>query len=452
MDNALHSEVQGIKWPALPGGAGAARLATLFQLEQTQWWPEQQIRQHQFKQISTLLQHCAQHVPYYRKLLGASFKPGNLEQQWLKIPILTRDKIQQAGNTLSSERIPETQGKARLQRTSGSTGKPIETLGTDITLFFWNVFTLRDHLWHHRDLTKKLAVIRYTEDERAQAPSGMLAKNWGQATQGLYNTGNSAVLSIFTPVSEQVAWLQSQAPEYLLTHPSVLKEIAIYCQNMNIKLPSLQEVRTISESLPDGLRDLCNKVWGVPLIDMYSTVELGYLALQCPEHNHYHVQSEGVFIEVLDDNDKPCAPGETGRVIVTSLHNFAFPLIRYEVGDYAEMGEPCSCGRGLPVIKRILGRYRNMLRTESGEVKYPKLGIQDLYKIAPVQQFQALQLSLSEIEINLVLDRPLTKTEKETFHNKFQKSFGPDFHIEIKQVGSISRSTNGKYEEFLSKL
>src|SRR3546814_13116510 len=86
-----------------------------------------------------------------------------------------------------------------------------------------------------------------------------------------------------------------------------------------------------------------------------------YLALQCPEHEHYHVQSEAVLLEVLDEEDRPCRPGEVGRVVVTPLTNFAMPMIRYAVGGLAAVGAPCPCGRGLPVLTRILGRARDKI-------------------------------------------------------------------------------------------
>ena len=214
----------------------------------------------------------------------------------------------------------------------------------------------------------------------------------------------------------------------------------------------MREVRTISELLPDGLRELCQQVWDVKLVDVYSTVELGYLALQCPEHEHYHVQSEGVLLEVLDENDQPCAPGEMGRVIVTNLHNFAFPLIRYEVGDYAVVGEACDCGRGLPVLKHIKGRYRNILTMPSGERRYPQLAIQHLYEIAPVLQFQAVQHTLNDIEIRLVLSRPLAADEKGKIIAKFQDMLGTCFNFDVQQVESLQRSAGGKFEDFISKL
>ena len=452
MEFSINTTVQGIDWPALPSPNGAGRLAALFQLEQSQWWTQEKIRNHQFVQINALLRHCREQVPYYQEVLGSITAEPFDEESWHKIPILTRDALQQVGEKLHAKKLPPAHGKITQQSTSGSTGKPIKSLGTGISGFFWNVFTLRNHLWHHNDLTSKVAVIRFSRDEKAKPPYGMRSSNWGRATAGLIETGASVTLSIFTPIAEQVAWLQREEPAYLLTHPSVLQELALHCQRESIQLPFLREVHTISESLPDGLRELCHEVWGVKLIDMYSTIELGYLALQCPKHEHYHVQSEGVLLEVLDDNGKPCAPGEVGRVIVTNLHNFASPLIRYEVGDYAEVGEPCDCGRGLPVLKRIIGRYRNLLTMPSGERHWPQLGIQGLHKIAPVQQFQAVQHSLNDIEIRLILPRPLQAEEREKLTVLFQEIMGDCFSFDIQQVKTIARSASGKYEEFISEL
>ena len=76
-------------------------------------------------------------------------------------------------------------------------------------------------------------------------------------------------------------------------------------------------------------------------------------------------------MEVLDNHGRPCKEGETGRVVLTDLHNFTMPLIRYEIGDYAEVGPPCACGRGLPVLARILGRSRNMLTLPAGDRIWP---------------------------------------------------------------------------------
>lgn len=105
-------------------------------------------------------------------------------------------------------------------------------------------------------------------------------------------------------------------------------------------------------------------------------------------------------MEILDENGKPCEPGELGRVVVTPLDNFAMPLIRYDIGDYAEVGKHCPCGRGLPVLKRIVGRVQDLVVLPSGERRWTLLSagnIESFLEIAPIRQYQFVQKDLQTI-------------------------------------------------------
>ena len=139
------------------------------------------------------------------------------------------------------------------------------------------------------------------------------------------------------------------------------------------------------------------------------------MAFQCGVREGYHVQSEHLIVEVVDEAGRPCLPGTVGRVIVTDLHNFATPLIRYEIGDVAEPGPPCPCGRQLPVLSRVLGRARNMLRLPGGHQRWPSLPSGDvLGRMAPVRQFQLAQTGPAELVLRLVVARLLTADEEAT--------------------------------------
>jgi hypothetical protein len=250
---------------------------------------------------------------------------------------------------------------------------------------FWAAFTLRDHFWHNRDFSRVLAAIRFSDDRSAK--EGIRYEQWDDAVASVTSSGPSFVLDIAYPIEHQAAWLQGLNPDYLVTHPTKLGHLAPYCLEHGIKLPKLRQVTTVSEVLEAEPVEACRAAWGVGVTDVYSTKESSYLALQCPEEGSYHVQSEGVLLEVLD-GDRPCGPGEVGRVVVTPLHNFAMPLIREELGDYAEVGEACPCGRGLPVLKRILGRVRNLATLPTGEQFFPRLGVKRLNEIAPIELIQ----------------------------------------------------------------
>jgi phenylacetate-CoA ligase len=244
--------------------------------------------------------------------------------------------------------------------------------------------------------------------------------------------------------------LQKQDPVYLLTYPSNLMGLARYCRDREIRLPALREVRTVSEIVTPELRAACREAWGVPLVDTYSTQELGYLALQCPEAESYHVQSENVLVEILDERGSPCAPGQIGRVVVTGLHNFATPLVRYEIGDYAEVGADCPCGRGLPVLSKIIGRQRNMLVLPSGEKRWPLVGY---LAEAPVLQYQVIQKSTGRLEVRLVPKHPFTRAEEDQVRALLvEKAFEHPFEIDFVYLRDIPRQPNGKFEEFMSEV
>jgi len=453
-DVRCKSVITDIGWPAIPAPVASSKLAQLFQLEQSQWWTPEQLQNMQFRQLQQIVRFAYETVPFYRQHLKGFFDTGKIEpESWHNIPILSRKALQQTGRELKSERIPREHGRHIPVRTSGSTGMVVEVLATDLTQFFWQVFCLRDHHWHRRNMQGKLLVIRHIKDKTEKSGGGLRNTGWGSATDDAMYTGPATLYSILLNIPYLAGRLIEEKPAYLLSHPSVLLGLAQYCLDNGIHPHGLQEVRSLGESLPESLRDLCHRAWGVPLVDVYSCQEAGYLALQCPDHPHYHVQSENVLLEVIDDEGRPCSPGEIGRVVITSLNNFATPLIRYELGDYAEVGEPCPCGRGLPVLKRIMGRYRNLLTLPNREQRWPRLGYEsNLQEIAPIELMQMIQHSVNEIEVRLVMQRPLTEAEKTHLTAFIHKNLGHPFQLRFEYVDTIRNSANGKLEQFISKL
>ncbi len=445
----------GILWPAISDQQGNILLSLLFQLEQSQWWPAERLRAAQFRQAHSLLRHAFESVPYYKKRLGeAGYDPEAAldEDRWHKLPLLKREDIQQAGKELWTRALPKSHGKTKKVTTSGSTGKPVELLATGLTSLFWNLFTVRDFFWRRCDLQGTLAAIRHVAAQAPGYPDGARMPNWGAGFASAVPTGPAHVLPIATPVAQQAEWLARQDADYLLTYPSNLEALMRHSAESGLSFPALREVETVSEMLPPHLRASCREQWGVPLVDMYTSQEAGYLALQCPEHAHYHAQAEHVILELLDADGKPCGAGETGRVVVTDLHNFATPLIRYDIGDYAEAGPPCDCGRGLPVLSRILGRARGMLTLPTGERRWPVLGDGQFNDIAPIRQYQFIQKSLQNIEIKLVTGEPLSPDQEGALTELIHAKLGHTFDLAFSYPDEIPRSASGKFEDFRSEI
>lgn len=436
----------------MPSAHGARLLSLLFQFEQTQWWSADRLLQHQLRQLRGLLRHAVTTVPYYRdRLKGLDWPSGRdlTLDVFRQLPLLTRRDVQRAGAKLLSEKPPHpTVGETH---TTGSTGEPVKVRRTQFDQLLWDAMTLRDHFWHQRDFSGKLAVIRGVGDS-GKAQQGSVSGNWGLPASELFRTGPLAKLYSNVDVATQAAWLTRENPDYLLTYPSVVKALVQWYSAHGSRPPRLREVRTLGETVDTALRVSCRGVLGVPIVDGYSSQEFGYLGLQCPVSGQLHVMSENVLLEIIDDAGRECAPGEVGQVVATSLHNTAMPLIRYPLGDQAEAGDVCACGRGLPVIARVLGRIRNLLRRPDGT--RVRLTLADQFaNFGMVRQYQVIQRTLHELEVRLVVEAPLDAEWESRLRAALQRAMGYPFHLSLIYFsGELPRAPGNKFEEFVSRL
>ena len=445
------SAVSEINWPSFPPPGDIACQALLYQLSRSQWWSQSSLQQHQLVQACNLLQHALKTVPYYEDALvdidDEIWQKPTL-QGWSSLPLLTREDIQASPEKLMTSALPSGHGRTFDLQTSGSTGRPIQVKGSRLTGLFYRTLGLRFHFWHKRDFRSKDLTVRSTRNVD-MPPSGV--RTMASWVSG-YKTGKSVLMDISLPTDVIYRQVLHEEPDYIQTHPSVVKALIDHSTESNRFPEHLKEIRTFGEVLDPELRMLCREYWKVPIADNYSATEVGVIALQCPEQEHYHVQSESVFVEVVDAQGLPCRPGEIGRIVVTVLHNFATPLIRYELGDYAEVGEKCSCGRGLPVLHRILGRVRNLVRLPDGRTLHPEFSSEKLNAIAPIRQYQLTQVSLEQIEVKLVMPRELTDVERTALCNYFSRNFRYDFRYRFLRVENIPKTEAGKYEVFRSDI
>ena len=442
------SAVSGLAWPALPDSVGASLLAVHYQLAHSEWWPVARLEDATFRQLALLLRHARDTVPTYAQRLASVplDDPQALAAHWPSIPLLRRADVQTLGEALHSRAVPADHGQVITYHTSGSTGRPLRGLETEISHFFFGALNLREHLWQRRDFGGSFAAIR-TQVDAARQPG------WGRAIEAVFDTGPALTLPIHTAIEPQLDWLLEHDPDYLLTHPSNLRGLLLAARERGVKPARLRGLGSFGEQLPADLRALCDAVWGLLLADIYSCEEAGYLALQCPAvPEHYHVQAENVLIEVLDPQGRPCAPGASGEVVLTTLHNFAMPLIRYAIGDFAEVGPACACGRGLPVLRRIHGRARNLVRLPDSSRHWPSFPAEDWLAIAPVRQFRLRQTDAERIEVELVSARPLAAAEQTALQAMLQRRLGYPFNIELRPVAAIERGAGGKFEDFVSEL
>jgi phenylacetate-CoA ligase len=443
-------------WPKMPPTESARMLYLLQQFRDSQWLGAAEIEQNQQAQLQRLLRRAIGNIRLYRERLAAAgiHSPEDFTpERWLRVPLLTKAQLREFPQRLLNRKVGTTHGKLGTVQTSGSTGIPVKCRTTGTTRLIWSTIGLRDHEWAKRDALKTMGVIRYVKQLKDNNIIETTMKDWGAPTSRIFQTGPAAVCSVKAPVSTQLDWLEKRRPHYLLTYPSCLLEIAKQCLLQKRAMPFLAELRLFGETPPEETREVCREAFGdIRISDGYSANEVGYIALQCPEHDHLHVQSESLLVEVIDEAGRPCRPGQVGRVVLTTLHNFVMPLLRYEIGDYAEFGPTCACGRGLPVLKRVLGRVRNMLRLPNGESYWPQIGGWALRKLAPVAQAQFIQHGINDIEARLITERPLTPDEIAKVRDKILKKLHHPFELTMTFVTDIERGPTGKFEEFKSLL
>ncbi|MFO0990012.1 MAG: AMP-binding protein [Alphaproteobacteria bacterium] len=450
----LRSGLPGVAWPALPNVVAARMLALNYQFQESERMPPAEIRRRQLRQLTALADHCHRAAPRQaERLAAAGHRPGAPldAATWRRIALLTRRDIQTLGAALHAASAPAEHGAAGPFATSGSTGAPVAGVQTELCLLYFEALSLRDHLWHRRDFRGTMAAIRHIKKSGAAGDS-VVIPDWNMSAGAVFGTGACHMFDVFRPVAEQADWLLRLGPDYLLTYPTMLREQVQETVRRGARPRGLKGVATFGEQIGDGLRELVRAAWGVEVCDLYSATEVGYIALQCPERPHYHVQAESCFVEILDEEGRDCGPGETGRVVVTPLHNFAMPLLRYDIGDFATVGEPCPCGRSLPVLTRIVGRVSQTLRRPDGAIVMP--GFQDVFLKpgSPVRQFQAVETAPQRIELRLVPARALAAAEEADIVRRTGEAFGPDYRVEIRYVERIPRSAGGKHEDFITMV
>jgi phenylacetate-CoA ligase len=204
----------------------------------------------------------------------------------------------------------------------------------------------------------------------------------------------------------------------------------------------------MGETLSEETRGLAETLTGAVVLDTYSSSEVGRIATQVSPQGPYLVNNFSLIVEVLDEEGKRCSPGESGRVVITDLQNYATPLVRYDTGDWAIPEDMFH-----QKLQRIKGRSRNMIRLPDGRKVWPLVGYREFSQVLPIRQFHVRQVSLEKLGARFFVDQLPNEEEREKISEIIRKSLDYDFEIEASyQTHPLSRGTNGKLEDFVSLI
>jgi phenylacetate-CoA ligase len=441
----------GDRWPAIPEVPAAQPWALYQELERTQWLPPEEIERRQLVQARFLIAHCLAQVPYYRTTLGAAgirLEDIKTLADLRRLPILPRRTYRERMHEVRASRLPAGVIARSNAVTSGTMGIPIEVSQSNVTNTWWLACYLRDLAWCGIDPRGRLAVIKYFPakgSELEQLLRGATAPAWERNVHQVIATGPAHCLDVRVEPRRQLDWLLEVDPDYLLIKPSALELLAILAQQHGVHLPRLRGIQSYDETLTPQIKERAAAAFGAPVFNLYSCSEAGYVASCCPDGHGMHFHAENVLAEVLDEHGQPCRPGQTGRIVLTTLHNFVTPLLRYEIQDEATVGvNPCPCGRGLPLLAQVEGKERPIFVLPDGRLRHSSPLIVDLRKHPGFVQYQVVQETRNQLVIRLVPEATWTDVTRAGMVKTVREFFEAPVNVEIELVDRLPFSKGGK--------
>ena len=222
-------------------------------------------------------------------------------------------------------------------------------------------------------------------------------------------------------------------------------------RGLRVRPTPSRAIFTSAEMLHPHQREFLEETFGCPVFDFYGANDGGAFAYQCEKRQGYHIVMERAIVEILREDGSPAAPGERGRVVATDLLNQSMPFIRYDAGDEAEMtGEPCSCGRTLPLLSGISGRSNDYIATPEGDRIHGGFFSYIVRGRPWLDQFQVVQESASALTMLLKLrTRPPDTELAEIRESLERKCHGMAVAVLI--VDRIPPAPNGKYQYVVNR-
>jgi len=396
------------------------------------------------RHLRALLLHAYKRVPYYRRILGEDrlIQNGSVDlSKFDQIPLLTKDLLRRFGDDLIS--ADYTTRRWYYNTSGGSTGEPVRFMQDDT--FQKRAAAMEYYYYKHmldiEEPVAKRVILWGSERDIFEGGIGAKAKAVNWLTHVVFL--NSFWMSQ-RDIERYIAKINSYQPELIRGYAASLFEVCRYAASKNLPLYSPKAVVSSAEALTDEMRQVIESGFNTTVYNFYGSREAAGLIGECSEGS-MHIFSFLQHLEVLNDDNQAVKNGEEGRVVVTNLHNYSMPLIRYEIGDMAIQGdEVCPCGSILPTLKKVTGRVTDHFVTNNETLIHGEYFTHLFYFRDAIKRFQVIQEDYDRIKILLVLSNGLSETEKEDIEHKIRLAIGQCTVIwEI--VDDIPKSPSGKY-------
>ena len=420
---------------------------------ESQYWTPSQMLAYQRHQLEQLLHHAKANVPFYKTRLDPVFKSnGDIDwSRWHEIPIVKRHNLVNDRESMLASQLPPGHGPTREVFSSGSSGTPIITTHSNYAGWVSAQAVHRAQRWHDLDWSQNMVELRGVEGERGLWPTGEINASWAPTWLAADLCGNSYTLSRSTPNEQVIEYVLRKKAVYLSSRPKNLQSIALTVEHLNIAYKP-EVIILFGAGVTDDERADFHRVFGARVMSNYSSGEGYKMGNSCETGNHYHINSEIVFLEILDDEDKPCPIGQPGRVVITPIFSTAQPLIRYEQGDIAVRGPNCSCGKTLPVLQEISGRITHLFRFPDGRKIAPFLPDEEFNKGFGSKTWQLVQMGPLAVELRYVRTDQKTVIDEPFAKDMIHQRIHPGIQVTFVQLAATPFTPAGKFIQYKSEL
>lgn len=396
------------------------------------------------QRLTALVDHVCSSSAFWRDRLGDVRITGH--SRWMDelrtLPPMTRADLQRHGQEMRIL-LPGTRpADYALFTTSGSTGEPRQVVRhRETAARLAEALTLLEWTWHDRDFHAPIAAFRVNHDDEndvpARAPLTYVGSTARTTTRG----------STYRTPGELLDELASIRPRYLFCNGLMVRLMAAEQLHRPRHIVDLEQVMSVSDRVDPAMRQLVRDAFGARVCDRYSTEEFGIIALECPADEHMHVIAPRFVVETVDDQGDPCAAGEPGRVLVTSLVEHVQPFIRYEIGDIGVLGGECSAGISWPILAEIQGRTRQLIERDDGSTVLVTLIGSSLLEMRNLLDFHLVRYRDAFV-VQVRTASPLTDTERDDIEHEVHRVFREVRPVHIVEVHDPSALRTWKRHEF----
>ena len=423
---------------------------------ETQFWPEEEMAAYQNSQLSQLVRFAYEKSPFYRDRLAGLIGPNgeiNLKK-WHEVPILTREDLLNHREKMVVAELPPGHGPTADHHGTGTTGKPVTTTHNHLTGLASQAALFRALNWHGVDLGSSMLRFMGEKPLGEADPKGDVLGMWGPRWFADQDRGLMIEASVDFRPEIVCQMILERNVKVISGRPQAMQALALAAEREKLKI-NLNMVLGIGTSVTEEMREDCRRVFGAKIISFYQSKEVYDIAHQCSESEQFHVSSELVLLEVLDDEGNPTPIGETGRCVVTSFYNTAQPIIRYDLGDRIRMGSRCSCGRTLPIIDKIVGRTSQLFRFPNGRKISPVLGPSSrasIRALAGASAYQIAQTQPAILELRYIPNGSRELPDAEGLQNIFRECFDNSVNFAWKKIDKLPLTAGGKFLEYVCEL